>query len=207
MGKLSGRGKTNLKTLESKTAMEIESKAPVKRSKKIKKFKAAASGMDIESDGETPKIKVPKYKSKVDRKNLISKPKSEMLKTFQSKFDEHKKLFVDGKKLSKGQKKRLENKQRFLKQKYFQEFLKKQQEQGNNATIDLKEFEGALEMVDMQALAQTKKAKPEAMTEKKRMELERKEVARCNQIIQHPQFKANPFQTLKIHLTNTLAKK
>ena len=206
MGKLSTRGKSYAKQTEVNTAMEIESKAPAKRTKKIKKFRAVAPGMDIESDGETPKVRVPKYKSTVDRKNLSSKPKSEMLKTFQSKFQEHKQLFVNGNKLSKGQKKRLENKQRFLRQKYFQEFLNKQQEQGKDATINLKEFEGALEMVDLQAQAQLKKVKPEAMTEKKRMELERKEVARCNQIIQHPQFKANPFQTLKIHLKNTLAK-
>ncbi len=207
MGKLTERGKSKSKPAESATAMEIESKAPAKRSKKIKKFRAVASGMDIEDDTENPKIKVAKYKSKLDRKNLVGKPKSEMLKTFQNKFAEHKKLFVDGKKLSKGQKKRLESKQRFLKQKYFQEFLKKQQEQGTGTTIDLKEFEGVLEMVDIQAQAQAKKVKPEVLTDKKRMELERKEVARCNQIIQHPQFKANPFQTLKLHLTNTLAKK
>ncbi len=208
MGKLTNGRRPDNKNKSAKGVETVDqTKYPESKSKKIRKFKQTASqGMEIEEEN-TSKVKLPKYTSSITRASLSKKPKADMFKAFKSKFEEHKKLFVDGKKLSKGQKRRLEGKERFLKQKYFREFLKKQEDEGVSSTINLKEFEGALDFVDLQIAESQKKVAAPVLSEKRKQELERKEVARCNQIIQHPQFKANPFQTLKLHLTNTLAQK
>jgi len=109
-------------------------------------------------------------------------------------------------KLSRGQLKRLEKRQRFLKK-----------EKMILASLKLRHKEDQAKRIDgvdalKEALSEVKTAKEEPIkippptTNKAKRSLVQKETAQLNLVLQHPQFQADPITTMKEHLENTIQK-
>jgi len=175
------------------------------KTKKIQKLAKPQSKDAMEVEGDAPKVQAPLVTSNLSRAKLKSQPRAKIFKQFQQNFIEHKKAFEDTKKLSRGQKKRLSGKQSFLRRKYLDKFIKDLDNKGQDATIDLKEFNTALHIIDQAPLPEA--SKPTTLSNKAVQRIEKAEALRCQQVVAHPLFQKNPFAVLEAHINNSTKQK
>ena len=168
-----------------------------KVSRKIKKKDSKSSKMEIEQE----EVKEPKIK-----KEISQQVKPELFKDFKQNFDKTKQTFLSKKgKLSHGQKSRLIRKEKVLKKKYFNEFLKQKSYKNPDSTINLAEFSEALEVV----ASKKKKHIPRDKTqsEKHLIDVQKQEIMNTRAIMSDPRFQKNPLNIMRTHLINEARRK
>ncbi len=121
----------------------------------------------------------------------------------------------DKKILSRGQRKRLAKREQYLKRdKMIMSSLRVKREEEQRGRIDgLDAIKEALtqtikmsQKLDEAELDHTSKQNEEsAKSNKGKKHIAQKELTHFNLVLQHPSFKANPFETMQEHLKNTLA--
>ncbi|KAL4471085.1 hypothetical protein ABPG72_006466 [Tetrahymena utriculariae] len=110
--------------------------------------------------------------------------------------------------LSRGQRKRAENKKKILKKNLFNEYLNKTVESKGETDIDLDALKYDLEGIEKNAKNQKTQEKKQDLTRgvsnKKKLKTSNRDIQQVQQILQFKPFLNDPLKAMKEHIQNTL---